>query len=585
MPFRAGSGWLACRLLACGVTLSGAALAQVAANPPFKLVVHADNPTATLTASEVSRMFLGQLTHWPDGIEVLPVEGPPHLRSGFARQIHRRSEAAIQSYWQRRVFGGDGEPPARKDKARAVLSFVRRHRGAIGYVSAVTPVGPGLRVARVDDRQRPSHVDDRQRSSRNPPVPEVRAARGDGGSVGGVAQRPGLLTVDPLRPGTIYVAPIDGGLLRSSDGGETWHPAQLGLGQRPLIDLVANAERAMLFAIDGQTLYRSLDGAESWQSMWTLAAKRIVLDPSAPDAVYLPTPGGLSRSDDRGVSFTDLQVPVDRGFSSLVISRWGRLWAAAEATVWISDDRGQQWRASSSLPIRTTIEDLAVDASGHEVVYAATARGLFRGDRGREWRTIGPDDAYTRIFVTPELLLAVGARSLYTSRDRGTTWMALGFAEAVPALDPRTPNRLLALGTNGRLAESMDQGQIWRLLYNFAQPAPAEIEPLSRRRRQKPTRRHRPLQLACGADREHVASIQVDPVQPNRVYAAGWHGIFRSDDFGHTWESASAGLEIADVHALAIDPVHRETLYAGTHGAGIFKSTDGGNSWQPARTG
>ncbi|MEM7585148.1 MAG: hypothetical protein AAF560_17295, partial [Acidobacteriota bacterium] len=141
------------------------------------------------------------------------------------------------------------------------------------------------------------------------------------------------------------------------------------------------------------------------------------------------------------------------------------------------------------------------------------------------------------------------------------------------------------LGTNGRLAESMDQGQIWRLLYNFAQPAPAEIEPLSRRRRQEPTRRHRPLQLACGADREHVASIQVDPVQPNRVYAAGWHGIFRSDDFGHTWEPASAGLEIADVHALAIDPVHRETLYAGTHGAGIFKSTDGGNSWQPARTG
>ena len=37
------------------------------------------------------------------------------------------------------------------------------------------------------------------------------------------------------------------------------------------------------------------------------------------------------------------------------------------------------------------------------------------------------------------------------------------------------------------------------------------------------------------------------------------------------------------VYCLAVDPVQRNTLYAGTYGGGVVKSTDGGATCRAAR--
>src|ERR1700724_1191234 len=81
-------------------------------------------------------------------------------------------------------------------------------------------------------------------------------------------------------------------------------------------------------------------------------------------------------------------------------------------------------------------------------------------------------------------------------------------------------------------------------------------------------------------------------LEPDR--AAGWSdgagaglraggGVQRSDDGGATWRPASFGISNPVVNALAVDPAHPDTVYAGTQ-VGFFRSSDGGEHWQTSST-
>ena len=80
----------------------------------------------------------------------------------------------------------------------------------------------------------------------------------------------------------------------------------------------------------------------------------------------------------------------------------------------------------------------------------------------------------------------------------------------------------------------------------------------------------------------------------DRIYigsSAG--GVFRTDDFGGTWEPLTDHLPSLSVGDLAFAPSRPETLYLGTGeanssgtsatfaGTGVYKSVDGGDSWVP----
>ena len=80
----------------------------------------------------------------------------------------------------------------------------------------------------------------------------------------------------------------------------------------------------------------------------------------------------------------------------------------------------------------------------------------------------------------------------------------------------------------------------------------------------------------------------VDPTTPTTLYEATADlGVFKSLDGGATWTSASGGLAGTNIQALAIDPVHPQTLYAsqyvalgnGSFSSVIYKSVNGAGSW------
>lgn len=80
-----------------------------------------------------------------------------------------------------------------------------------------------------------------------------------------------------------------------------------------------------------------------------------------------------------------------------------------------------------------------------------------------------------------------------------------------------------------------------------------------------------------------VRSIAVDPSKPQRVYAAGPAGLFRSDDAGLTWEEAGDGLAgepLAVTLGGSPDAATPPTVYAVLTDGSVWSSLDGATTWQ-----
>lgn len=122
------------------LALALAAALPAAATPaePFKVIVNAGAPTASVTREELARAFLRKTTRWPDGTEILPVEprGDAPARAAFLDQVLRMSRGALRGYWTQMVFSGRDVPPLEKGTDPQIVAYVREHRGALGYVSA-----------------------------------------------------------------------------------------------------------------------------------------------------------------------------------------------------------------------------------------------------------------------------------------------------------------------------------------------------------------------------------------------------------------------------------------------------------------
>jgi hypothetical protein len=58
------------------------------------------------------------------------------VRRRFSDEVLHRSVSEVKSYWQQRIFSGRDVPPPELDTDDQVVTYVLRHAGAVGYVSA-----------------------------------------------------------------------------------------------------------------------------------------------------------------------------------------------------------------------------------------------------------------------------------------------------------------------------------------------------------------------------------------------------------------------------------------------------------------
>ena len=137
-----------------GAVALGAVLALLpstivrAQDVPYRLVVHVSNPVATLSRDQVSKIFLRKVTQWDTHKPVLPVDQGPEspVRRSFTKQIHQRTIAAIQTWWQQQTFAGIAVAPPERASDLEVLDYIRKYPNAIGYVRADFPTGADIKV-------------------------------------------------------------------------------------------------------------------------------------------------------------------------------------------------------------------------------------------------------------------------------------------------------------------------------------------------------------------------------------------------------------------------------------------------------
>ncbi len=84
-----------------------------------------------------------------------------------------------------------------------------------------------------------------------------------------------------------------------------------------------------------------------------------------------------------------------------------------------------------------------------------------------------------------------------------------------------------------------------------------------------------------------VISLAIDPLHQDTLFAGtagmnGNEGLYRSTNGGESWDEVSNGqIWDSSMMHIAIDPANTDIVYVCTGGEGyVFKSTDGGDNWQ-----
>lgn len=117
----------------------------------YVVIVNEANFVTQVSTAELNRLFMKQTVRWTTGQAVTAVDlrADAPAREEFSRDVMGRSVSEIKAHWQTVIFSGRGIPPMEAPSEQAVVQFVRTTPGAIGYVSASTPLGQGIRTVRV----------------------------------------------------------------------------------------------------------------------------------------------------------------------------------------------------------------------------------------------------------------------------------------------------------------------------------------------------------------------------------------------------------------------------------------------------
>lgn len=105
----------------------------------WALVVNAKNrTTATGDAARavVKKLFLRELTQWPDGVDARPYarEDRSAEQAAFVAHVLGMNDAELARHWLRLKNMNGTTPPKEVDSDRLVLKYVARTDGAFGIV-------------------------------------------------------------------------------------------------------------------------------------------------------------------------------------------------------------------------------------------------------------------------------------------------------------------------------------------------------------------------------------------------------------------------------------------------------------------
>ncbi|MFC3712930.1 WD40/YVTN/BNR-like repeat-containing protein [Sphingoaurantiacus capsulatus] len=364
----------------------------------------------------------------------------------------------------------------------------------------------------------------------------------------------------------------EGGLWRSTDGGDTWARVGNGFPTTPVGRVgvtfcPSNPDMMYATAVgrDGGT-FRSTDGGKSWeqrsatvQSHWYYG--EVFCDPENPERVYVPvTP--LLRSEDGGKNFKNIvesQVHADHHTLWINPKDADHLMVGNDGGVYTSRDGGKRWEWKSNLPL---MQLYTVAADMQEPFYHVYGGTQDNGSWG------GP----------------IGTR--YEDGISNEDWMFISTGDGFYATaDPTDSDIIYSQSQYGGLVRT-----------NRKSLAQKRIQPWQPQQGEFPAYRW-----------NWSAPLVISPHDPKTLYF-GANVVFRSRDRGDNWERISPDLtrqlsrdklplqgkvqpaDAIDLHAstalygnthsLSVSPLRDGLIAAGTDDGLVQVSRDDGRSWR-----
>jgi photosystem II stability/assembly factor-like uncharacterized protein len=408
---------------------------------------------------------------------------------------------------------------------------------------------------------------------------------------------------DPRRPNRIWAVAGAAGAFVSDDRGRSWRlfypdPSTVGGvsylddegdpiagSAAPMTALAVDPEDVdTLFAIIGSTLRISSDGGRGWHDLARdLSGSKLFVDPASPRgrrSLYIAGRTSIGVWD--GAHFKAAEPPAALADAAFGFPHGGKpvIYAATERGAFASRDGGRSWQ---SLGLPTQTHAVAVCARHPEVVYVSYSQlppgqefGVARSaDGGAHWSLVWKEADRP----------ASNIHDAWITRRFGPDWGGWPLGIAVADNDPN----LVFTTDLGRILRSTDGGARWDALYS--QPSGDGF-------------------TTTGLDPTTCYGVHFDPFDARRLFVSYTDiGLFRSEDGGASWQSATArGVPRAWLNTtywVVFDPAVRGRLWAamsrihdlprirmfarpGTTAnfqGGVVRSDDGGLTWTRASSG
>ncbi|HEU4388206.1 MAG TPA: hypothetical protein VFV34_10435, partial [Blastocatellia bacterium] len=105
------------------------------------------------------------------------------------------------------------------------------------------------------------------------------------------------LAIDPKDTRVVYAGLHGGGIIKSTDGGETWFGANQGLQDLTVMPIVIDPKNTKTLYVGTHVgIYKSTDGAKTWSSSFGGLTNAdvwgLTIDPKRPETLYAGTTGG-----------------------------------------------------------------------------------------------------------------------------------------------------------------------------------------------------------------------------------------------------------------------------------------------------
>lgn len=341
-------------------------------------------------------------------------------------------------------------------------------------------------------------------------------------------------------PGTFYLGASGGGVWKTTDFGQSWAPVSDQAFASPSIGDIAVAQddanivyvgtgsdglRSNVIA--GKGVYKSVDGAKSWEFLGleeTGHIGAVEIDPRNHNVVWVAAIGqafsaneerGVYKTEDGGASWEKVLYHSDEvGFTDVEMlpsnpdivfaSAWKALrrpWtiisggSADEGGIWKSVDGGESWtKITEGLPDGLIGKiDLAVSPADTSIVYALVEApgekgGLYKSvDQGRSFEQVSHKKGlrnrpfyYTNVEVDPTNpdVVYVMATDYFKSTDGGETWEEMHPPHGDSHdmwIDPNDPD-LFIQANDGGANVTFNGGKTWSTQFNQATAELYQVE-------------------------------------------------------------------------------------------------------------